>query len=85
MGLQLRLETEELWSDVDAKIDTMASTPISDRLGTCRVRIVSVLEWLAGVNPIVDGRAAALLQGTPIPVDWLDLCVRRELEQPTAT
>ena len=78
MGLQLRLETEELWADVDAKIDKLAATPLSDRLAEGRVRIISILDWFADVDPIVDGRAAALLQGAPIPVDWLELCVRRD-------
>jgi transcriptional regulator with XRE-family HTH domain len=78
LGLQLRLETEALWADLDAKIDALAIVPIAERLHTARGSIVALVEWLADAEPIIDGRAAALMQGVPIAVGWLDLCVRRD-------
>ncbi|HEY3718032.1 MAG TPA: helix-turn-helix transcriptional regulator [Jatrophihabitantaceae bacterium] len=78
LGLQLRLETERLWADIDAKIDELVATPIADRVTATRVMIPSLLHWLRTTEPIIDGCAAALLQGAPVPVEWLDLCVRRE-------
>lgn len=78
LGLQLRLETEGLWADVDAKIDELAAMPIAARLIKLRVMIPEMLRWMAAVEPVIDGRAAALLQGAPVPVEWLDLCVRRD-------
>jgi transcriptional regulator with XRE-family HTH domain len=78
LGLQLRLETERLWADVDAKIDELAALPIAERLIRSRVLIPELLRWLAVTEPVIDGCAAALLQGAPVPVDWVDLCVRRD-------
>jgi transcriptional regulator with XRE-family HTH domain len=78
MGLQLRLETEALWADLDAKIDELAALPSADRLLGTRVLVVSIAQWLADAEPIIDGRAAALIQGVPIAVGWLDLGIRRD-------
>ncbi|HZE49047.1 MAG TPA: helix-turn-helix transcriptional regulator [Jatrophihabitantaceae bacterium] len=78
LGLQLRLSTERLWADIDAKIDELVAAPIADRVKATRVMIPSLLHWLRTTEPIIDGCAAALLQGAPVPVEWLDLCVRRE-------
>jgi transcriptional regulator with XRE-family HTH domain len=78
MGLQLRLETEPLWAELDAKIDELAALPIAQRLRTTQVSVVSMARWLAAAEPIIDGPAAALIQGVPIAVGWLDLCVLRD-------
>ena len=78
LGLQLRLETERLWADIDAKIDDLVAAPIAERVRATRVMIPSLLHWLRTTEPVIDGCAAALLQGAPVPVEWLDLCVRRD-------
>ncbi len=78
LGLQLRLETERLWADIDVKIDELTATPIGERVRATRVKILELLDWLRPTEPIVEGCAAALLQSAPVPVEWLDLCIHRD-------
>ncbi len=73
LGLQLRLEAEPLWADVDAAIDSAAAVPVTQRLAQLRVEPLALLGELHDVPCVVEGMCAAALLGAPVPVAVIDL------------
>lgn len=75
MGLQLRLETEPLSSDLDARIDELSTLSTDERLARVPFLIPQLMQWLAAGEPVIEGATAALIQGAPLEPKALDLCV----------
>jgi len=72
-GLQLRVELEPLGADIDARVrKAMARSP-EERAGLTEYVYRGLVEWLDGVPFVVEGLAAALLQGTPVDVRRVDI------------
>lgn len=78
MGLQLRLETEALSSDIDARLDELLALSTVERIARLRVALPELLDWLAPGEPVVEGTVAAIIQGAPIDATMLALSVARE-------
>jgi len=69
---QVRLTVERLDSDLDAEIDRLAAEPMTARLAGCGVPTMVRSLSAAGLAHVVEGAAAAVLQGVPVPVDAID-------------
>jgi transcriptional regulator with XRE-family HTH domain len=78
LGLQLRYELEPLGADLDRLIDEAAQVPLVERLKRAGVMMHYFVEWLEEeeVDYVIEGAAAALLQGVPVPVLALEIAVQ---------
>jgi transcriptional regulator with XRE-family HTH domain len=84
MGWQLHLELEPLDADIDRLIEAAARQPLVERLRTARGDLASMIGALAGagLTCVIEGTAAALLQGAPVPVEVVEIAVpRTELDK----
>lgn len=70
LRLQARIELEPLWADVDRVMETGAPRWL--------VELDGLLARLEPLELVVDGAAAAALQGVPVEVQRLDVVVRPE-------
>ncbi|GLY91675.1 hypothetical protein Airi02_096030 [Actinoallomurus iriomotensis] len=75
MGLQLHVETQPLWADVDAAIEEMRDIPVPDRIGRWEIGFTSFVSWFAGRSSMADGLMAAALQGAPVPVRAFEMVI----------
>ncbi|MGC4893985.1 helix-turn-helix domain-containing protein [Micromonospora sp. DT31] len=75
LGRQLRIEVEALDSHLDAALDEMAGTVLAERVED--LRLDRIIEALGGLPYVLTGGMAALLQGAPLPVDAVEIAVRR--------
>lgn len=83
LGLQLRLEAEPLWADVDAAIDAAAVMPVAARLerfGLRPLSLIAELTELADLPLVVEGLCAAALLGAPVRVAAIDVVLPRDTE-----
>ncbi|HET6211582.1 MAG TPA: helix-turn-helix transcriptional regulator [Micromonosporaceae bacterium] len=75
LGLQLPLTVEPLDADVDAAITRLAKTPLDERLDEAGIPAICASLAEAGLRYVVEGPAAAALQGAPVPVDAMDMAM----------
>lgn len=73
LGLQLRLEAEPIWADVDAAIDAAATLSLAERLDQLPVRPLDVLDEIGHPPCVLAGLCAAVLLGAPVPATSIDL------------
>jgi hydroxypyruvate isomerase len=78
MGLRLHVETEPEWAAVDAAIEKSARVPLAERLKDWPTDVTAYLTYLDGIPYLVDGMAAAAMQGVPVPVEALAIAVPRD-------
>lgn len=76
-GVQMRVELEPLWAEVDRAIDAAAAQSMEERLANLPVDIGELERNFAAVPlpHVIDGLLAGALQGAPVPVDAIDTCV----------
>lgn len=80
LGLQLRLATEpadQSEAELDAAIAALLATPLADRLRAPKFDGPALLRILAPADPVVEGAAAAVLQGAPVPWTVLEVAIER--------
>jgi transcriptional regulator with XRE-family HTH domain len=75
MGLQLHVDTQPLWGEIDAKISEMAAISLSARIEAWPIELTSFVSWFAETAYMADGLMAAALQGAPVPVDAFEIAV----------
>lgn len=75
MGLQLHVDTQPLWGEIDAKISEMAAISLSARIEAWPIEFTSFVSWFAETAYMADGLMAAGLQGAPVPVDAFEIAV----------
>jgi transcriptional regulator with XRE-family HTH domain len=78
LGLQLVLSTEPADADLDRRIEELASRSLGQRLLAIKPHVAAVLDLLEDAAPILDGAAAALVHGAPVPVEFTDLVIDRD-------
>ncbi len=71
---QLRIEVEPLDSHLDAALDEMAGTALTERID--HLRLDPIMDALGDLPYVLAGGTAALLQGAPLPVDAVEVAVR---------
>jgi len=76
-GVQMRVELEPLWAEVDRAIDVAAGQSMEERLADLPVDICQLERNFAAVPlpHVIDGLIAGVLQGAPVPVDAIDITV----------
>ena len=80
LGRQLRVETEPIAADLDARIDAALALPLPARLDRHAGSLPFLVERLATVPYVIEGPFAAFLQGAPLPVKAMEVVVaEREL------
>jgi transcriptional regulator with XRE-family HTH domain len=80
IGRQLSLGTEPIdmpEAELDAAIAVLRAIPPSERLIGPDLDGPALLRLLAPADPVVEGPAAALLHGAPVPCPALDVVVER--------
>lgn len=75
LGLQLKLDAEPLEADPDDLLDDLPTISAEPRLDRPGLTASTLLAKLAPLRPVVDGLAAAALQGAPVLVSHLDVAV----------
>jgi transcriptional regulator with XRE-family HTH domain len=75
MGLQLHVDTQPLWGEIDAKISEMAEVSLPARIEAWPLEFTSFVSWFAETAYMADGLMAAALQGAPVPVDAFEIAV----------
>jgi transcriptional regulator with XRE-family HTH domain len=78
LGLQIVLSTEPVDAQLDRQIAEMAAEPLGARLLRITPNVRSAVSFLEDATPIVDGAAAALLHGAPVPVQFTDLLIAED-------
>jgi transcriptional regulator with XRE-family HTH domain len=73
LGRQLWIDAEPIAADVDAKIDAALALPLPARLDRYASSLPFLIERLAGVPYVIEGAAAAFLQGAPVPVPAMEI------------
>jgi hypothetical protein len=74
LDVQLRVETEPLGTDLDAEIDRYADLSASELVDEVEY-FEDIFRHLQTLPFVVSGRLAALVQGAPVSVRWVDLVV----------
>ncbi len=80
MGLQPAVAFEPRLQGLDQEIDALLRLPAAKRLGTVTTEGLSPflpLMRLAGTGAVLGGSLAAVAQGAPVPVAWMDFHVPR--------
>lgn len=80
LGLHLSLTTEPVdqpEAELDAAIAALLDTPLAERLTAPKFNGPALLRLLAPVDPVVEGAAAAVLQGAPVPCTVLEVAIER--------
>jgi transcriptional regulator with XRE-family HTH domain len=72
-GQQLRVELEPLGADVDARVRRALARSPEERAGLSDYVYTDLAEWLDGIPYVVEGLAAAVLQGAPVDVRRVDI------------
>jgi hypothetical protein len=85
MGLRVVLSTEPVHAALDRRVEQLSSEPISQRLLRVKPHVLAAIEFLADADPVLDGAAAALVHGVPVPVRFTDLLVARTKIDAVAT
>lgn len=75
MGLQLHVETQPLWVEVDAAIEEMRNKSLWARISGWQIEFTSFVSWFADRPYMADGLMAAALQGAPVPVRAFEMMV----------
>jgi transcriptional regulator with XRE-family HTH domain len=75
LGLQLKIDAEPLETDPDDLIDECPAASPERPLDRPGLAASALLSKLAPLRPVVDGLAAAALQGVPVLVSRLDVAV----------
>lgn len=78
MGLRLQLAAEPQFADIDAAIASAAGRPPQDIVSEWGPDAAAYFALLDGVPFIVEGMAAAALQGAPVRVETLEIAVPAE-------
>ncbi len=74
-GLRLEARLEPLGSDLDSAILRCLNLPMRERLFELPFYLGSLLRCLDGIRYRIEGMAAALLQGAPVPVPVVEIAV----------
>lgn len=74
-GFQLETELVRRGADVDSLIKRALITPIEERVQDFRQVLNAFLPAPDGLPFVIEGAAAAALQGAPIPASWLGVAV----------
>lgn len=77
-GFQLQTELVRLGADTDSLIRQSLALPAGDRLQHLQTALDLFVPLLRGVPYAIEGAAAAVLQGAPIPAPWLGVVVPGE-------
>ncbi|MGH8969418.1 MAG: helix-turn-helix domain-containing protein [Actinomycetes bacterium] len=78
MDLQLHVELEPLFRDLDARIDVLTAMSPQERLaeaGNAEVLPGLVLMHMAGTGAVLSGALAAIAHGAPVPLPHLEFVV----------
>jgi transcriptional regulator with XRE-family HTH domain len=75
MGLRLHVEAEPQFADIDAVIRQASGRPPSEIVSEWRPSAGAFFTYFADVPFIVEGLAAASLQGAPVTVETLEIAV----------
>jgi len=75
LGVQIRIQLEPLDAEVDAAITALAATPLAERLAETDLGRLTRSLTTAGLAHVVEGAAAALVQGAPVPVELIDVAL----------
>lgn len=74
LDAQLAVAVEPLDAHLDARIDELAARPVADRIDD--LGLDRLLDGLGDLPHVLTGGTAAVLQGTPVPVDAVEIAVR---------
>jgi len=77
-GYQLRTELVRLGADTDSLIRQSLAQPAGERLRHLQTAFDEFMPFLEGVPFVIEGAAAAVLQGAPVPAPWLGIVVPDE-------
>lgn len=75
LGLRLHVGVEPLHDKIDKAIAQCAGRSLSEIVGTWKVSLTAFATFLDGVPYIIEGPAAAALQGVPVAVDTLGIAI----------
>ena len=75
MGLRLHVEAEPMFADVDDVIRQASGRSLTDVVGAWKTDAAAYFSLFDGIPFVVEGAAAAALQGVPIPVETLEIAV----------
>ncbi|SBT47608.1 helix-turn-helix domain-containing protein [Micromonospora auratinigra] len=75
MEVQLVVGVEPLDSHLDAALDALVGEPVGERIR--QIGLDRMLDALGELPYVLTGSTAALLQGAPLPVDAVEVAVRR--------
>lgn len=75
MGLRLHLEAEPQFADVDDLIRQAAGRSLTEIVAGWTPDAAAYFSLFDGIPFVVEGVAAAALQGVPVPVESLDIAV----------
>jgi transcriptional regulator with XRE-family HTH domain len=78
MGLRLHIGTVPLWADIDEAIDEAARLPLAERIRTWPVDFSALVSRFDGIPYLLDGLAAAAVQGAPVIVEEFEIAVPRD-------
>src|SRR5690348_8575622 len=70
IGLRVVLATEPVDAELDRRIEQLASEPIGNRLLKIKPHVLTAVDFLSDAEPMLDGAAAALIHGVPVPVEF---------------
>jgi transcriptional regulator with XRE-family HTH domain len=80
MDLRLHIETVPLWADVDEIIDEAARLPLAERIQTWPIEFEALVTRFDGIPYLLDGLAAAAVQGVPVVVPEFEIAVPNDDE-----
>lgn len=81
LGRRLVVGTESIDlsdAELDAAIEALLGVPPADRLRARHFDGVALLRQLAPAAPVLEGAAAAVLHGVPVPCAFLEVAVGRD-------
>lgn len=81
MGLRLHVEAEPMFADIDDMIAQAADRSLTDVVKGWEIDAAAYFSLLNGVPFIVEGMAAAALQGVPAQVETLEIAVPADDEE----